>query len=216
MRFLYFCLINTVSSLFLYYLCFVSSVAIVVFGGISILSLLLVNFDRYLAIEFPLKYPYFMSSRRAGIAIAFSWTSAFGTSLLSLLLSIKHIFRKDSQYPACETLPRFNTGVVIAFSVGLMFYFIIPLAITIAIYIRIIVIVKRHQTADRNLHANLPAQECSYRKGDRKALNTFLLVTVISSFTWLPQYGYTYYSYADGNYSSMYVELFVHAIFVEQ
>ena len=144
LRFLYFCLINTVSSLFLHYLCFVSSVAIVVFGGISILSLLLVNFDRYLAIEFPLKYPYFMTARRAGIAIAFSWTSAFGTSLLSLLLSIKHIFKKDSQYPACETLPRFNTGVVIGFSVGLISYFIIPFAITIAIYIRIIIIVKRH------------------------------------------------------------------------
>ena len=71
------------------YTCHGTRITIVLFGNVSLISLLCVNIDRYLAIEYPLKCETIVTARRAWIAISCTWTLGLLTSLITYFELVK-------------------------------------------------------------------------------------------------------------------------------
>ena len=79
-------------------------------------------------------------------------------------------------------------------SINLIFFAIFPFII----YARIIVIARRHKLMENRLFATGSSSASNtYRNRfkDRKALNTFLVVTIASSATWIPFSLLAFYGY---------------------
>ena len=192
---------ETTSSL----ICGVKELVGITWAMLSVVSLLLINFDRYLAIEFPLTCDALVTSKRARIAIGSLWTTA-PLAAVGGYFVVRNNFKVDGCTDnLCQRLFRFDTRGVIYLSFCTFIFAILPLLITAMIYVRIFVIVRRHKAMEKKLYvtrANLTTG--TYRRSsiDWKALNTFLLVTVVSSFTWFPYSFFSLYTYFVGQTSN--------------
>ena len=156
----------------------------------SVISLLLVNFDRYLAIEYPLSYTNLMTTKRAQKVIA----SACFFDVIVLMVTIlvtSSVSNNGFIFKYCDTFLYSRQQYLASMTVGIVIFSFLPFAITVVIYGRILVIVNRHKKTEdyvlNNVHISNENQgKHLYRQSDHKALNTFLIVTVISCATWIP------------------------------
>jgi hypothetical protein len=99
--------------------------------SLSMLHVLIIAGDRYLAIYYPLKYHTLLSSRNITITIALTWTIALMNALLPYM-GWKETLRKLEYCNVDKVWP--ISYVIFNFT----FCFIIPLMVTFAIYLRII------------------------------------------------------------------------------
>ena len=120
-----------------FYYCMSIITILLASSSLSMLHVLIISVDRYLAIYFPLKYHSFMTSRNITLTIALTWTIAFVNALLPFL----------GWRTTARQLDYCNVDKVFPFSYITFHFtccFIIPLFITFAIYLRIIQ-AARHQ-----------------------------------------------------------------------
>ena len=189
-------------------ICFATRVTFMLSSIISIMSLLCVNIDRYIAIEYPLRCEIIFTARRARIAIACIWT-------LSLMATVAGYFAllKKSDYDSelCNAFYDLDTNTIETLVMSVLAGAMMPIAITIVIYARIIVIVNRHKKMENKFGVGrLPASSPRNRFADSKALNTFLLVTAISCSTWIPVCVFTIYNYINhGVFTNSIIDLLV-------
>ena len=177
--------------------CLITNIASTVFYIASTVSLLLVNIDRYLAIEFPLKYMKIVTIRKARSMLFCLWSFNCVVLLtLALLFSqgtFKHSFESCGPF-----IDDFDPEYIIFISIYIGMFTIAPFLVTVSIYGRILFIVRRHKKMEKRLfetaHISATTQtQRTYRRTDRKAVNTFLMITLISSAVWIPFFLFTYF-----------------------
>ena len=195
-------------------ICFSTGITFTLTNILSIVSLLCVNFDRYIAIEYPLHSETIVTTKRARIVITCLW------SITLVFTGVLFVFILDiDEHDACDDFFSVETfSMLMAFSIGMVFFSIIPLITTIVIYTRILIIVQRHKSMERKLVgvSNETVNNAARRKrfADRKALNTFLLVTVVSSLIWIPYGVFSYYNFFFPDTPYPFIDVSVRAISV--
>ena len=125
----------------------ISATASIVCSIGSVISLLLVNFDRYLAVEYPLKYVTLMTTKRARLVIV--GLCFFDVIILiSIVLMTSSASNNEFSFRYCETFLYSHQQFLSFMSIGLVMFSLLPFAITVAIYGRILLIVNRHKKTD--------------------------------------------------------------------
>ena len=190
--------------------CSAANITVTMFHIGSGLSLLMVNIDRYLAIDFPLNYLKIVTVRRARIILFSLW------SLIGLILMILSVFVSQGHIKGFHSCSPFPTDLDQEYFIFLTIYIILftitPFAVTVSIYGRILVIVRRLRRVQNGLLEASQDSETRLRKQDRKALNTFLMVTFMSSAVWIPFILFVFFGSFLENSSYYYAETSAHGI----
>ena len=161
-------------------ICFATVITNGYFTTISTTSLLMVNFDRYFAIESPLRSIRFITTRRVRIFVAVAWpVTAITVGTFTLFLDTKDFAWDIYHQQSSSSHPH----SLIALSIAFVFFFCLPVVLTIVFYARILIIVRRLQSPDTNLPTSNESIGRHNRLNDHKALTRFLLVTFVSSLT---------------------------------
>ncbi len=174
-------------------------IGIGLFGAIaSIISLLCINCERYIFIEFPLRYHSWLTRRNAAIVMVIKWILLFSV----LTLYITHVKGRplyDSQWRMCVALPQ-NILPQKEQILGGAFFFIttfviLPGTVTVTIYARIVILVRRRIEKEK-LTLGFPSRN-NHSDGDRKASLTFMIVTICFTVTWLPFSVISFYRFVE-------------------
>ena len=195
--------------------CLLTNMASVILYIGSTLSLLFVNIDRYLAIEYPLKYMKIVTIRKARSMLFCLWNFNCVVLLTLALLFLQGTFKND--FESCGPfIDDFDPEYITFISIYLILFSIVPFVVTVSIYGRILFIVRRHKKMETRLfettHISATTQtQRTYRRTDRKAVNTFLMITLISSAIWIPFFLFTYFGSFLGS-SYPFVKTMVHSI----
>ena len=189
-------------------ICFGARIAISFSGFLSMMSLLSVNLDRYLAIEYPLKCETIVTARRARIVLACMWAIGLIVSSGAYYVTIK-----TNVPEKCNTFYDSHTNSIVEFALGTFIGTIAPFTSTILIYARILVIANRHRKMEKYGRIASNVSSSRNRFADRKALNTFLLVTFISCSTLMPSSVFTMCNLIyNGSLSNSVIEFLLQAI----
>ena len=178
------------------YICHGTHITIVLFDNVSLMSLLCVNIDRFYtpSIEYPLKCETIVTESRAWIAILCTWMLGLLTSLVIYFELVK----KANHMPGpdrCHILYHSEIVTLVDIAMFTSLCVILPLTLIVVIYARIWVIANRHKKMEKEKKiGSLPKGAPQNRVANRKALNTFLLVTVTSCCTYIPVGIATFYN----------------------
>ena len=152
------------------------------------LSLLLVNVERYIAIEWPLRYNIILTKTTAAILVIAKW-------ILTLCIAIIYFTTTEprpyyhSKWKMCMVLAKLENKqeeFAIIISLYVLAYILLPAVVTICIYARISVIVRRKVAEEDKLTSSFQTNYKNKQRGDKKASLTFFLVTISFIITWLP------------------------------
>ncbi|XP_013927952.1 PREDICTED: glucose-dependent insulinotropic receptor-like [Thamnophis sirtalis] len=147
----------------------------------SILTLLLVSLDKYLAVKLPLHYPSLMSKKRVILSLVVLWVLSFLVGHLPLISSG---LRQNKLKGNCGLLSAAKSDYLYIICFG-----IFTPALLILVFLHISVgriAYRQHKQIQRScLHADIPSVHLCYVK----ALRTTLIVVVCFIVFWGPYYG---------------------------
>ena len=168
-------------------ICQGTRITIVLFGFVSVMSLLSVNLDRYLAIEYPLKCETIVTAKRARIAISCMWMIGLVTSLTTYFTQLRNTGHMPNS-ELCYVFYYSDSITVADLAILSCTIVILPFTLLVMIYARIWVIANRHKKTEEKFRAPAGASIGGPRTrvANHKALNTFLLVTLVSCCTFIP------------------------------
>lgn len=127
-------------------LCYVISHAEPMICFVALLHIVMLNVERYISIEYPLKYHVLVTKRVKYLLIASPWALAAAETVVNcLFIDQQH----HSQH--CRFYPSSSTATVLS----AILTFLVPLVILCVIYVRIAVAVRRH------LRNQTPVHSCS-------------------------------------------------------
>ena len=179
---------------------------------ISILSLLGVNIERYILVEFPLRAPTIVTTDRAKMYIVSIYIIAALFLALYLIFPPFHSSVFDTKLLHCRLFNEVdNLITVTSFVVIVTLFVVIPFLILIAMYARICCIIHHHNQRAveiNNVHNMLPDHQVNQivRQKDAKAFVTFLIVTISFVIGWAPIISLLLYTMFTGNEASPYLE----------
>ena len=145
-------------------------------GFISAMSLLSVNFERYLTVTKPLRYRNIITAKRAFVICVGLW-------MFSALLSASccFMFGRRGTYSenlhACTTGPADPTAQDVHGTVFIVLFIIAPLATALVLFFRMFIIALSHA-------AKIAAQKKA--KSENKAFVTFFIMTCCLTVGWYP------------------------------
>ncbi|XP_077988110.1 glucose-dependent insulinotropic receptor-like [Glandiceps talaboti] len=158
--------------------CLFQIVIIVMACAASIYSILVIAYDRYLAITKPLNYVQRMSKKREVILVIMIWTTAFLFALIPILCS------SNSDYTgSCSFLVVLSPGYPIFI---ILFGFLPALLVMIYFYARIYSVSHKHSKQIRDLERTLQDVNHMRLARELKAAKTVAVVIGCFLFTWLP------------------------------
>ena len=169
-------------------ICTVSTGIGVCGAAASVLSLMLVNIERYIAIEWPLRYNIILTKTTAAILTIIKWILVISLAVLYLTMTEPRPYY-HSKWKMCMVLPKLETQrvrFVIIICLYVFTFILLPAVVTICIYARILVIVRRRITEEDKLRSSFPTNYKNKQRGDKKASLTFFIVTITFIITWLP------------------------------
>ena len=142
--------------------------------NVTLLNLMGMALDHYMAILKPLHYPSLMNKRRANIAIIVFWLVALVCGFSDFLSGYNSYHKYSHKYNYCEFIWRssYNEEYII-FAVALLCCLVMTVA-----YVRIFITIRRRHTM-LSIHSN------DMRK-NQKALYTTLLILGTFMLCWLP------------------------------
>ncbi len=171
------------------YMCYIGAFAQNLCMTCSVLSLMAVNAERYIAIEFPLHYTKLVTSSRARIAVLMIWI--FGLGWASL-----HVFRPGQiaiYHPGilmCVADPVNSEDADITSIIAAMGFFALPCLITLCLFVRLYCISRRHARqidAEGNVLRQVEGNAINrFRRTEFKTSVTFIILTVILVLTYAP------------------------------
>ena len=153
--------------------------------NISLLNLMGMAIDHYMAIIRPLHYPSQMNRRKASIMITFLWVTAIILGFSDFLTGVKIYGSKEPRYNYCEaTFISLYQDEYVVFAItfiasGVMTY----------IYTRIYIKIKRHRIPGERHVSKESLKRSSLRKDinkSKRALITTLLILGSFMICWLP------------------------------
>ena len=166
-----------------------------------VISLMTINIERYISIEFPLRSIRLLTPRRAYVMLAIKWLVMFSVVVIysQELIRIPYYNR---EWKMC--LPLYNNVqrsiMMVCAYLYMMLFVCLPSLVSISIYARILVIVHRTISEEAKIKARFSSssERRSKNKGPNKAAYTFLLVTATFVFAWTPTCSiYIYRLYVD-------------------
>ena len=149
---------------------------------ISVLSLLCVSVDRYIAITRPLRYYDFVTRQRAIIIIVVCWVSTIGANSYNAFNSNFIIYDRV----LCICIPEWGNRDILMFLIVICtIYIAIPSGITISIYAQLFRISRRHA---RQIAAipGAPGGLNGPRATDMRAIRTMFIVTGAFNIAFMP------------------------------
>ncbi|XP_051780134.1 trace amine-associated receptor 13c-like [Erpetoichthys calabaricus] len=171
-------------------ICSVYTNVLFVLTEVSILNLVIIAIDRYVALCDPLLYSTKITVGVASLSVSIVW-------LVSLIYSCSVLF---SDVNTKETIGsnRCPGDCVLILSkiwgtVDILFSFIFPAFIMITLYTKIFVVARRHIRAISMQQKDSGNQTKTrlIKKSERKAAKTLAIVVVVFILCWLPYYIYT-------------------------
>ena len=160
----------------------------VLFSTASILHLLVISLDRYIAITRPYAYQSNMNHFKAGVVITFVWMVSFCISFIPLHLGWNtpngHVQNYDTPGKCTFT---WNTSYNLFDGIILFF---VPLFLMCAVYVRIVVIASRQARAIRKLMINPHDSNSTHHKqiDEHKAIKIIAIVMGCFVVCWVPYF----------------------------
>ncbi len=162
----------------------------VLFSTASILHLLVISLDRYIAITRPYAYKSKMNPYKAGVVITFVWIVSFCVSFLPLHLGWNtpdgHVQNYDTPGKCVFT---WNTTYNLFDGIILFF---VPLFLMCAVYVRIVLIASRQAKAIGKVMVNPYRHEstCTHHKqiDEHKAIKIIAIVMGCFVVCWVPYF----------------------------
>ncbi|XP_055366248.1 trace amine-associated receptor 7a-like [Betta splendens] len=149
----------------------------------SVINMVLISVDRYVAICHPLIYPINVTERRIRISVILSWIYSGLYSLLILTDNLKQPGRFNSCYGECVI--RVNGAVDLVIS------FIIPISAIIILYMRVFVVAVSQA---RSLHSHTKAVKlrrsgnATVQRSELKAARTLGVIVAVFLMCYCPYY----------------------------
>ncbi|XP_075334937.1 trace amine-associated receptor 13c-like [Odontesthes bonariensis] len=153
----------------------------------SVVNMVLISLDRYVAICDPLRYPTKVTTSRAKVGVCSCWLFSVLYRLLLLHDHMEKPGRSSSCFGECVVVIGYVAGVV-----DMVFTFIVPITVIIALYVRIVLVAV---TQGRRLRSQMITAVAPRRSGpaavrasELKAARTLGIVVVVFLFCFCPYY----------------------------
>jgi len=152
----------------------------------SVVNMVLISLDRYIAICDPLRYPTKVTTSTAKVSVCLCWIFSVVYRLLLLHDHMEKPGRSNSCFGECVVVISYIAGVI-----DMVFTFIIPITIIIVLYIRIFLValsqgrLLRSQITAVMPHRSGPA---AVRTNELKAARTLGIVVVVFLLCFCPYY----------------------------
>ncbi|XP_026223298.1 trace amine-associated receptor 13c-like [Anabas testudineus] len=147
----------------------------------SVVNMLLISVDRYVAICDPLRYSAKITVNRVRISVLLCWIYSVFYSFMFLSDNLKQPGRYNSCYGEC--------GINIIITVDLVFGFIIPISSIIILYIKVFVVAVSQARSMRshNLGGKLQ-HSTNAKKSELKAARTLGVIVAVFLTCYCPSY----------------------------
>lgn len=162
--------------------CHIFHTVMSILGSASLINILLVAIDRYLAVCNPLQYATKMTNRKTMGCISLGWIVSICYNLVILDYS--------SIQPGATVICLRECAVAVSESRGaadLMMSFISPCIVMIIMYVRIFTVALRQAKSISNMERHRVSQK-PFRKSDMKATKTLASVVFLYLICWIPWY----------------------------
>ena len=146
------------------------------------MSLISVNFDRFIAVTRPFRYPELINVPLAVVITLGSgiWLFAMSVSALNSFIMPGRSAKYLQNVHACTVGPIDPTAVDKTGIVMVILFITVPLGLTLAMFLRLYVLARFHA-------AKIAAQEKAVgKKSSKKAFTTFFIMTVCLTAAWFP------------------------------
>uniref|UniRef100_A0A3Q1JQ38 G-protein coupled receptors family 1 profile domain-containing protein n=1 Tax=Anabas testudineus TaxID=64144 RepID=A0A3Q1JQ38_ANATE len=150
----------------------------------SVVSMVLISVDRYVAICDPLNYPSKVTRKRVRICVLLCWISCTFYSFMILFDNLVQPGRYNSCYGECV--------IIIIGVVDLVVSFIIPISSIIILYMRVFVVAVSQARSMRSHIAAVKLQRSvtvTVKKSELKAARTLGVVVAVFLMCYCPYYG---------------------------
>ncbi len=165
-------------------ICFISSFTRVYFNIAGLLSLFVITVDRFVAIAYPLRYPIWVTRKKAMCILILTWGIAALVSLIyGPILGRPHKYQQNRA--SCFFTDVSPAKVDFSVLLCLVIFMLIPFIITIVLYTRMYFITKKHVTFVSKF-ATGAGNDGNHMISNMKFVKTVTLVIVCFGITWLP------------------------------
>ncbi|XP_026187425.1 trace amine-associated receptor 13c-like [Mastacembelus armatus] len=156
----------------------------------SVVNMVLISFDRYVAICDPLHYPTRITVNRVQICVVLCWVCCVFYSFLILYDNLKQPGRYNSCYGECV--------INLIGAVDIVLGFIIPVSIIIILYVRVFVVAVSQARAMRSHIAAVTLQRSgtvTVKKSEMKAARNLGVVVAVFLMCYCPSYCFSLSGY---------------------
>ncbi|XP_026222763.1 trace amine-associated receptor 13c-like [Anabas testudineus] len=156
----------------------------------SVVNMVLISVDRYVAICDPLRYPATITSNRVRISVLLCWIYSVCYSFLFLPENLKQPGRYNSCYGECV--------ININGAIDLVFGFLIPISLIIILYMRVFVVAVSQARSMRSHIAAVKLQRSvtvTVKKSELKAARTLGVVVAVFLMCYSPPYCVSFSGY---------------------
>ncbi|XP_029363288.1 trace amine-associated receptor 13c-like [Echeneis naucrates] len=151
----------------------------------SVGNMVLISIDRYVAICYPLQYPNKITRSRVEVCVFLCWTCSLLYNSLILKDQLSHPDRHSSCYGECLVVINYISGAI-----DLVFTFISPCSVIVALYMRVFVVAVSQARAMQS-HVKAVAGgsvTITAKKSEKKAARTLGIVILVFLLTFCPYY----------------------------
>ncbi|XP_046849174.1 beta-2 adrenergic receptor-like [Xenia sp. Carnegie-2017] len=141
--------------------------------SLSVVNLMMLTIDRYICIAFPLKYPHIVTKRKVSIALASVWITGFLYYIMIFFTT-----RATDVLLLCDVNK-------IAGSVGIFFFFFVPLGVTIVFNVKTVQIARSQgqkiaaQASLSQTNNSTSADDLNSRKNFSRQMKLFKTIRVV-------------------------------------
>uniref|UniRef100_UPI0009B3485E trace amine-associated receptor 13c-like n=1 Tax=Monopterus albus TaxID=43700 RepID=UPI0009B3485E len=156
----------------------------------SVVNMVLISVDRYVAICDPLRYPTKITQKRVQVFVLLCWIYSIFYSFLGLYDNLKQPGRYNSCYGQC--------AVNINGAVDIVLFFILPITAIIILYMRVFVVAVSQARAMRSHITAVTLQltvTVTVKKSELKAARTLGVLVAVFLLCYCPYYCATFSGY---------------------
>ncbi|KAK2814446.1 hypothetical protein Q5P01_000452 [Channa striata] len=149
----------------------------------SVLNMVLISVDRYVAICYPLHYSTRITQRRVRICVLLCWIYSFIYSFIFIFDNLKQPGRYNSCYGQCV--------IIVIGAVDVVFGFIFPISNIVILYLRVFVVAVSQARAMRSHITAVKLQSSvtvTVKKSELKAARTLGVVVAVFFVCYCPYY----------------------------